>query len=418
MAEGVASASLRPGERAWQNRSMSTSLQEQFRQRAGSADSLTAEGVSKFVDAILSGAAEAGASDVHLVPTENGLRMSWRIDGVLQPVAVFPRKFAPNFVARLKVLAELLTYRTDVPQEGRIRQGTADLEMRLSTFPTLFGEQAVVRLFVGSGRYRHLDDLGLPDQVTGTIKDLLLESGGLIVFCGPAGSGKTTTAYACLRQIVAASSSERSIVTLEDPVEAVIESVSQAQANPNAGFDYERGLKSLLRQDPEVIMVGEIRDKQTAEIVFQASLTGHLVITTFHAGSAGSAISRLSDMGIEPYVLRSGILAVVAQRLVRRLCSCAVATDDRLGLDVASARAPRGCAECRGTGYAGRAVLGEILVPDRSNVGHAILSRSDADEIERLAAAAGMCTRWDCAREAVERGVTSPAEVRRVLGFS
>ena len=399
---------------------MQQTLEEQFRQRLTTTDFSDPQFATGTVDAILTSAGECGVSDVHLLPAENHLAMSWRIDGVLQPVMEFPREVAANIVARLKVVSDLLTYRTDIPQEGRIRNGDSDIEMRVSTFPTLFGEKAVVRLFVGSGSYRFLDDLGLPDEMGESLKQLLLESGGVLLITGPAGSGKTTTIYACLRELVNKFGVEKSLVTLEDPIEAVVPGVAQSQIKSSSGFDYPIGLRSLMRQDPEIIMVGEIRDRQTAETVFQASLTGHLVLTTFHAGSAAGAISRLSDMGIEPYLLRSGILAIVSQRLVRRLCECAAVSDlpeARMGLEVDRASAPIGCERCGGTGYRGRMVLAEMLLPDLKEMGRAILSRSDAVEIEELAATAGMVTRWQRGCHAVSAGLTSAAEIRRVLGF-
>lgn len=376
--------------------------------------------VPEVVDVILSSARDHGASDVHLVPSDSGLLMSWRIDGVLQPVATFPADLSSNIVSRLKVLAELLTYKTDIPQEGRIPGDDDNLEMRVSTFPTLFGEKGVVRLFVGSGHFRYLRELGMPPDVFESLSNHLRETGGVILVTGPAGSGKTTTLYACLRELIQGPTISRSIVTLEDPIETVVDGISQSQIRPNHGFDYETGLKSLLRQDPEVIMVGEIRDKTTAELVFQASLTGHLVLTTFHSGSSAEAIGRLLDMGIEPYQLRSGILCVLNQRLVRRLCTCSVAKDDfdgRLGLSVDQYRDPVGCDKCHGTGYRGRTILVEMLSPERNETGKAILSQHDASEIERQAVEAGMITRWIRSCDAVDAGETSPAEVRRVLGF-
>jgi len=264
---------------------------------------------------------------------------------VLQPVAVLPSRLAANVVARLKVLAELLTYRTDVPQEGRIRGAPGEVEMRLSTFPTLHGEKAVVRLFAGSGRFLRLADLGLPAEVHDALSQVLEETSGAVILSGPAGSGKTTSLYACLRELAARSRGERSLATLEDPIEAAVPGVAQSQVNLAAGLTLESGLRALLRQDPEVIAIGEIRDRSTAEIALQAALTGHLTLTTFHAGSACEVIGRLLDMGIEPYAIRirSGLRAVVAQRLVRRLCpACATPSDrpdDLLGLPVERARA-------------------------------------------------------------------------------
>jgi type II secretory ATPase GspE/PulE/Tfp pilus assembly ATPase PilB-like protein len=293
--------------------------------------------------------------------------------------------------------------------------------MRVSTFPTLYGERAVVRLFAGSQQYQRLEDLGLPEDVLEPLRRLLGETSGAILATGPAGSGKTTTLYACLREIAGRDDAARSLVSLEDPIEVAVAGVAQSQVNPVVELDLATGLRFLMRQDPEVIMVGEIRDPATAEAAFQASLTGHLLLSTFHAGSAAEAISRLSDMGIEPYLLRSGVLAILSQRLVRTLCRCSRATDDppaRLGLPVEQVRVPVGCEACGGTGYRGRSVLVEMLTAERTELGGAILSRSDAQALERLAVEAGMVTRWERAYEAIRAGRTSPAEVRRVLGFS
>ncbi len=432
---------------------------DRFRQRLDGHNPADPQHVSALVDAILTSARDAGASDVHLVPQEFGLAMLLRLDGVLQPVAELPKETSTNVIARLKVLSELLTYRTDVPQEGRVRsdamavvngngeqkreprplgsggppngeplpdgRGSSPrqaptVEMRVSTFPTLFGEKAVVRLFVGSGTFRFLGELGLPEDIEISTKRLLDRRNGLLLITGPAGSGKTTTAYASLREIVKASNSTRSISSLEDPIEAVVPGVAQSQINSAAGFDYATGLKSLMRQDPEVIFVGEIRDRNTAETAFQASLTGQLVLTTFHSSSAAGAISRLSDMGIEPYLLRSGVIGIVAQRLLRKLCSCAKPVSDAegfVGLEVQRASQPVGCEQCGGTGYRGRMIVSELLQPDLAGMGRAILSRGDAAETEGLAVQAGMQTLLRRASLAVEAGQTSPAEVRRVLGW-
>ena len=364
---------------------------------------------TQFVDLVLAAAREAGASDVHLQPsagrsTASSCEVRCRIDGVLQLVGEFPRGSAADVVSRLKVLAGLLTYRTDVPQEGRIRgdNDSISVEMRVSTFPTLHGERAVVRLFAGASQYRFPQDLGLPAEIESFLLRLLAETSGAILITGPAGSGKTTTVYACLREIVRTSEGRRSIVSLEDPIEMALAGVSQSQVQPAAGFDLPTGLRSLMRQDPEVILVGEIRDQPTAETVFQAALTGHLVLSTFHAGSAASGISRLVDVGIEPYLLKSGLQAMLHQRLLRRICACAKA----------------GCPECRHTGYRGRLVLAELLPPLVGDLGEAVLSRRDAVELARLAVAAGMATISETAARAVETGATDLAEVRRVLGIS
>ncbi len=248
---------------------------------------------------------------------------------------------------------------------------------------------------------------------------MLGETSGAIVLSGPAGSGKTTTIYACLRELAARSKGERSLATLEDPIEAVVPGVAQSQVNPAAGLTLESGLKSLLRQDPEVIAIGEIRDRATAEIALQAALTGHLILTTFHAGSACEVIGRLLDMGIEPYVVRSGLRAVVAQRLVRRLCSCsvpAVASHQFLGLPVQSARLPRRLRALPWHRLSRPHRARGTPASRRSEIARAILARSDVRHLEQVAVEAGMIDRWERACAAVEAGLTSPEEVRRVLG--
>jgi type II secretory ATPase GspE/PulE/Tfp pilus assembly ATPase PilB-like protein len=416
---------------------MDTPLNELVDRMLADLDLRNPEFATQVVDRALAEGVRRGASDLHLQPTADGLEVRFRVDGVLQPAGMFPAVVAPNIVARLKVLAELLTYRTDVPQEGRIRSPKSNVEMRVSTFPTLSGERAVVRFFAGTEKYQRLDDLGLPEDVLNRLRRLLGETSGAILAVGPAGSGKTTTVYACLRELAANGTGVRdqdsqlpspdslpiplrSLVSLEDPIEAAIAGVAQSQVDGKVGLDLATGLRFLMRQDPEVILVGEIRDRATADAAFQASLTGHLLLSTSHAGSAAEAISRLSDMGIEPYVLRSGVLAILCQRLVRRLCSCSQATADpaaRLGLPVEEVRVPAGCEACSGTGYRGRFLLVEMLTPERTELGHAILDRSDATTLERLAVEAGMVSRWQRACAALREGLTSPAEIRRVLGF-
>ena len=309
-----------------------------FQQRLASLSPSSARYAVDVIDALLGEARALNASDVHLLPTAEGMESWWRIDGVLQRSGVIPATVAPNVIARLKVLAELTPYRTDIPQEGRIKHSSDFTEMRVSTIPTVLGEKAVVRLFNGVERYIRLSDLGFPDDVQETLRVLLAETSGAILVTGPAGSGKSTTIYTLLREILSMTGGGRSVTTLEDPVEVIIPGAAQSQVNQIVGFDLASGLRSLLRQDPQVIAVGEIRDRETAEIAFQASLTGHLVISTIHAASSTGVLSRLLDMGIEPGALRSGLRAIVSQRLVRRLCtSCCKVTEDPkllLGLPV------------------------------------------------------------------------------------
>ncbi|HCS51677.1 GspE/PulE family protein [Rubinisphaera sp.] len=392
-----------------------------FLQHAGDTSSLKADQVPRLVDHILSGARSCGASDIHLRPTGDGLEMRWRIDGVIQTVTSFPQLFAANIIARLKVLANLLTYRVDVPQEGRLQSSVAGEETRISVFPTQFGEKVVIRLFADSGRLELINDLDLPEDIVGKFNHLLEQTSGVIVLTGPAGSGKTTTIYAAMREMLHKSAGERSLVSLEDPVEVVVPHVDQTSANPKAGMDMMTGLRSLVRQDPDVIMVGEIRDRETAETVFQASLIGNLILTTFHAGSCTRALSRLSDMGIEPYLLRSGLLAVFSQRLLRALCRCKkISTDesDLLDGEFESVALPVGCDVCRGTGYLGRKVLSEYLDPDWPEISEAILKRQDVKTLNELAAESGMISLRDRARKLVAEHIVSPQEMIRVLGAS
>jgi type II secretory ATPase GspE/PulE/Tfp pilus assembly ATPase PilB-like protein len=369
------------------------------------------ERASATIDLVLNEAVTRGASDVHFEPTPRGVEVRFRMDGVLQPMALLQPELAPNLVARLKVMAELLTYRVDIPQEGSIRKevGQNGAEMRVSTFPTIHGEKVVVRLFEGRVEVLELDRLGfLPAQLEALTK-LLADRSGALFFTGPSGSGKTTTIYACLRHLVRASGAGRHIVTIEDPVEQVIEGVSQSQVRPGTEFDFARGLRSLLRQDPEVIVIGEVRDRETAAIAIEAALTGHLVISTLHAGSTCGVVSRLLDMGIEPYLLTSSVKGIVNQRLVRRLCSKC-----RARADAGFWKAP-GCEACANTGYHGRLLLAELLTLDEP-LRQAILARSDTVALEAAAARPGRLTLEAAAAAAVEQGLTTEQEIHRVFG--
>jgi type II secretory ATPase GspE/PulE/Tfp pilus assembly ATPase PilB-like protein len=387
------------------------------------------EYVPDIVRLILSEARAGRASDVHLVPGEAVLMMHWRIDGVLHPIAGFDREIASRVVARLKVICGLLTYRTDIPQEGRVAREHSTTEVRVTTFPTLHGEKAAIRLFAENDQLQRLDQLGLPSHVLGTLRRHLEATAGVILLTGPSGSGKTTTAYACLRDIIQDSAGSRCIMTLEDPIEVAVDGATQSQVRPAAGFDLATGLRSLMRQDPDVILVGEIRDPETAEAAFQAALTGHLVLTTFHAGSSAEAITRLLDMHIEPYLIRSGLRTVICQRLLRRACSdcsgrahsATIKSSEEQKLRTEADKklvetAHPACDVCGSTGYLGRLVLAEMLDPDQPEVSGAILQRSDARQLASLAEMAGMETLHQAAVNAVTLGLTTHEEVLRVLG--
>lgn len=378
---------------------------------------------TELVERLLAMAIEAGASDLHFQPLADGLQLKWRLGGVLQLLGMIPEQVGGNVVVRLKVLARLLTYQTHLPQEGRIVQIEHPWDIRISTFPTIFGEKVVARFLpTGDKRFALVGNLGLPTVVENAVNSTLSQTSGALLIVGPAGSGKSTTAYACLRQICLRSQLQRNIASMEDPVEAVIEGVAQSEVSEAVGFDLTSGLRSLVRQDPDVIFVGEIRDPATAKIAFQAALTGQLVITTFHASDAASAISRLTDMGVPHYVLRSAINIVVAQQLVRRLCECATSSgaesDSKLGLDVDSWRLPCGCPTCQETGYCGRQVVAEVLDLASHEIASAIIEGVDTNRLRSVAHSQQMRTLYDDALGLVEQGKTSPAELVRVLGLS
>jgi type II secretory ATPase GspE/PulE/Tfp pilus assembly ATPase PilB-like protein len=324
-----------------------------------------------------------------------------------------------SVIARLKVLSGLLTYRSDVPQEGRVETPSHGREIRVSTFPTLHGERGVLRFFGHAREFTTLDDLGNAADLTARIRDALDETSGAVLITGPAGSGKSTTLYACLRHLVSANNAARSIVSIEDPIEVPVDGVAQSQVDLASGFDLKTGLRSLMRQDPEVIMVGEIRDRDTAEFAIQASLTGQLLLATFHADSASAAVTRLIEMGIEPFLVRSGLIVVVCQRLLRLLCSCgreSTAADDLRGLPLERVRLPAGCPACQQTGYAGRVIVSEFLDLRNPEIGGPVLRKADSRELHRLATAQGMVALRDRALQLVQEGRTSPAELVRVLG--
>ncbi len=412
------------------------SLAEEFSAAMRSLRDSDAEYVPQLVDLLLRKARDFRASDVHLVPQQAGLKMQLRIDGVLHHVASFDGDVCPRIVARLKVLAGLLTYRTDVPQEGRIASsgsGAEDSggEVRVTTFPTLFGEKAAVRLFAASDHYQRLNQLGLPEDIEVAMGNLLQATSGVILLTGPSGSGKTTTVYACLRELVRLHGDGKGLMSLEDPIEVVVPGVTQSQVRPHVGFDLATGIKSMMRQDPDVIMIGEIRDPETAECAFQAALTGHLVLTTFHAGSAVEAVTRLLDMSIEPYLLNSTLRAVVCQRLFRKACSeCfdqAVTNKNPAGFpkptestdnSAADETLPNRCRACGGIRYHGRFVTAELLDPHQPGISQALLERVDARQLESIAKESGTVTLQDRGREAVRMGLTYPEEVFRVLGGS
>lgn len=351
------------------------------------------------VDALLARAWAWGASDLHVSPGADEFRLRLRLDGVLEDMGRVPRARLPLLVQRLKVLAGLLTYRSDVPQDGRVAASAdgARGELRVSVLPTLHGEKAVVRL-LGQAGPRSLDQLGWPAPAQAALRRALAARQGLVAFAGPAGSGKTTAIYAGLRAL--GEQGGRSLCSIEEPVEAELPGVDQTPVDRRVGLDFAQALRAQLRQDPEVIFVGEVRDRETAHIAVEAGLTGHLILTTVHAASACEALARLLDLHPEPGALASALELVFAQRLVRRRCArCAGA----------------GGACCRGTGFRGRLPLVEHLPLERA-LRAALSERASADRLHELARAQGLRALVEVGQDALAAGETTADELRRVLG--
>jgi type II secretory ATPase GspE/PulE/Tfp pilus assembly ATPase PilB-like protein len=395
-----------------------------LRERLTEFAALGIDGIIPLVTEVIQEGIRRGASDIHIEPAPESLLIRYRLDGVLHPAIEVPCPHAANAVSRVKVLADLLTYQSDVPQEGRINREKvgASTDLRVSTFPTVRGEKAVIRLFDPATHDVHLDQLGYPKAARLTLEHCLAMPKGVIFLTGPAGSGKTTTIYAALRFVLEQSGGARHVVTVEDPVERILLGVTQTQVHPPSGLTFARCLRSLMRQDPEVILVGEVRDQETAEIAVEAGLTGHLVISTIHSGTVAGVFSRLLDMKVPPHLIASSVSFVAAQRLVRKLCpACrrkAVEASELRGLAgdlLGSAYAAVGCDNCFDTGYFGRTVIVEALEM-ASPLHQKILARATSEEMESTAIAMRMLPLREAAVQAVREGVTSPDEVIRVLG--
>ncbi len=378
--------------------------------------------VIKFVHSLLFRAIKERSSDIHVEPYEKELVVRNRVDGILYPMVAAPRKWHAPVVSRIKVMAGLDIAERRLPQDGRIkiRIGGKEIDIRVSIVPTAFGERAVLRLLDRSSILLGLSDIGLSANDLSVFERFLGRSNGIVLVTGPTGSGKTTTLYAALCRL---DSGTKNIITIEDPIEYQIQGIGQIQVNPKIQLSFANGLRSILRQDPDIIMVGEIRDAETAEIAIQASLTGHLVLSTLHTNDSASAVTRLVDMGIEPFLVASSLSVVIAQRLVRKLCpSCKApyvpspAQWKKLGL----ADAPPGpffsavgCADCMTTGYMGRAGIFEVLPAD-DRLRALVLTRSDSDGIKSFAVSRGMRTILAAGAEKVIEGITSAEEVLRV----
>ena len=382
--------------------------------------------IIQLVNLILSQAVRDRASDIHIEPFERSLKVRFRIDGVLHEVLSPPKALQPRITSRLKVMADLNIAETRLPQDGRIaiRVRNREIDIRVSVVPTAFGERMVLRLLDKSGGMLSLEDIGFASDLFPLYTRLIHRSHGIILVTGPTGSGKSTTLYATLQRL---NSAELNIITVEDPIEYQVNGVGQIQVNPKIDLTFANGLRSILRQDPDIIMVGEIRDRDTAEIAIQASLTGHLVFSTLHTNDAPSAVTRLIDMGVEPFLISSSVLAMMAQRLVRLICpACrepfepAAETLRELGLTPADLGQHggqffhgRGCEACRHTGYRGRTGIYEMLVIDDPARNH-IMQRANANMIRTTAVQRGMRTLLQHGARRVLEGRTTAEEVLRV----
>jgi type IV pilus assembly protein PilB len=393
-------------------------------------DGISEAPLVRLVNSLIFQAAEDGASDMHFEPTKDGQVIRFRIDGVMHEIQRIPRRMVAGVTTRLKVLAKLDIAERRKPQDGRIslnaRSAGRMLDIRVATLPTVDGEKVTMRLLDKSKKAPTLEELGLPEDMRARLGDIIRRPTGALLVTGPTGSGKSTSLYAALSEI---NRPEINIVTIEDPVEYRLAGITQMQINQKAGFTFATALRAILRSDPDVVMVGEIRDTETAKISIEAALTGHLVLSTMHTNDAPGAVTRLGEMGVEPFLIGSAVSAVLAQRLARKLCShcCEMynpSADEllknRVSPDVAAASdgmafyRKRGCPRCGQTGYKGRIGIYQLFVMSEELEGLAV-TRASREEIEKKAIEQGMRTLWDDGLSKVMSGVTSLEELGRVL---
>lgn len=383
-------------------------------------EDLSSHPTVRILNAILREAIQIGASDIHFEPKEEGLKVRFRVDGILQKPFSPPSSNALQIITRLKVMAQLDIAEKRLPQDGRIKlfYGKREIDFRMSTIPVIQGERVVLRILDRGNVILGLDKIDMPPSILQSFRKIINASEGMILVTGPTGSGKTTTLYSALHELP---SSELNIMTIEDPVEYKLPAISQIGVNPKISLTFHSGLKHILRQDPDVIMIGEIRDIETAQIAVQSALTGHLVFSTLHTNDAPSAITRLADMGIEPYLLTSSVIGILAQRLVRKICShCKIRSSDHLidnqvlqGLSWSGDHfLGKGCEQCHQTGYKGRTAIYEFM-PLTQEVKRQILSNVDSDEIKK-ATFLNKENLTTCGAELVRKGITTLQEVLRV----
>jgi len=404
-------------------------LDDLARAAAGDEDLLDSSGrapVIRLVNLILLEAVKRRASDVHIQPYEDRLVVRFRIDGVLHDVFTPPKALQDEIISRIKVMGGMNIAERRLAQDGRasVEVGDRRIDLRIATLPTSFGERAVLRLLDKSVRLYELGGLGMPEAVLDQFRKMIRMDHGIILVTGPTGSGKTTTLYSALKEL---NSEEMNILTLEDPIEYRLENISQTQVSEKKGMTFARGLRHVLRQDPDIIMVGEIRDSETARMAIQSALTGHLVFSTLHTNDAAGAVTRMLDLGVEPYLAASSLLAVQAQRLVRRICPACrttrqAATEELLRWGVApdewhgrTLYAGRGCPECLQTGYRDRIGIFELLTVTEP-VRELILARAKASTLKGAALAEGMTTLRADGLAKAAAGITTLEEVSRVTG--
>jgi type IV pilus assembly protein PilB len=381
--------------------------------------------VVRLVNSIFLQAIEQDASDIHIEPQEHQIRVRYRIDGILREVMTLPGKIHSAVISRVKIMSEMDIAEKRVPQDGRIqfRLGSREIDLRVSTLPTMYGEKVVTRLLdKGSMESYMIENIGFEPLNLQRLTNALKSSYGMLLITGPTGSGKTTTLYAALNEI---NTIEKNIITIEDPVEYMLAGINQTQVNTKTGMTFAAGLRSILRQDPDIIMVGEIRDGETAEIAVKAATTGHLVLSTLHTNDSAGAITRLVNMDIEPFLVASSVLVAVAQRLARLICpECRQAYElppgapERLFIGVEPDKPVTlykgaGCSNCGNTGYKGRLAIHEVL-PVTAGIRQLILNSAAADEIKQKAVAEGMITLKMDGIEKAMQGLTTIEEVMRV----
>jgi type IV pilus assembly protein PilB len=381
---------------------------------------------ARMFDLVMIQAIRDRASDIHFEPDEKALRVRFRIDGFLYESLTLPKQIHPPLTSRIKILAEMDIAETRLPQDGNfnVKLENRGFEIRVSTFPTIYGENAVLRILDQTNPLIKLEDLGFAEEMLLRYKQLIRRANGIILVTGPTGSGKTTTLYASMNMI---NSTEKNIITIEDPVEYRLPLIRQTQVNLKAGITFATGLRSILRQDPDVIMVGEVRDLETSEIAVQAALTGHLVLSTLHTNDAPEAVTRLLDIGVEPYLISSSVIGVLSQRLIRTICpECKVPYQidpkslDELGEDFSTSKEPitlyrgKGCKQCKQSGYWGRTGIFELFFVNEK-IKRLISDKAPTQSIREAAkATTGMISLREDGLHKALKGMTTLDEVDRV----